>query len=179
MTCFSYPLRRIQKDDRGMSSVEFALLLPVMTAMYFGAVELSAALIADRKATAVASTAADLAAQSMVLNNAQIADIFGASTAILEPFDGTGTRIILSSVSDHGGGNYRVDWSDALNATAYARGASYTVPDDLIIGNGSVIVAEVTYTYSSTMGKYLTGDLVMEDVFYARPRRTLVVARVN
>ncbi len=166
-------------DIRGVSAVEFALILPVMMVMYFGAVELSSALIADRKATSVASTAADLAAQAMVLSNSDIADIFGASSAILAPFDGSGTEIILTSVSDHGGGNTRVDWSDAQNATPYAKGSSYTVPANLIPANGSVIVAEVTFTYTSTMGKYLTGDLVMEDKFFARPRRALVVARVN
>jgi len=170
--------RQFRRDSKGMSAVEFGLLLPVMTVMYFGAVEISSGLIAHRKATAVASTAADLAAQAMVLSNSDVNDIFGASRAILEPFDATGVEIILTSASDQGSGNIRVDWSDGFNTTAHATGTTINVPDNLVFTNGSVIIAEVTYTYSSTMGKYLTGTQVMEDVFYARPRRTLVVGRV-
>lgn len=170
--------RAFHRDTNGMSAVEFALLLPVMTVMYFGAVEISSGLIANRKATAVASTAADLAAQAMVLNNSDVQDIFGASQAILEPFEGTGVKIILTSASDQGSGAVRVDWSDGYNASPHTKGAPITVPQNLVFSNGSVIIAEVTYTYTSTMGKYLTGDIVMEDKFYARPRRTLVVGRV-
>lgn len=170
--------RNLKNDTRGMSAVEFALLLPVMTVMYLGAVELSSGLIAHRKATAVASTAADLAAQAMALSNTDMTDIFGASKAILEPFDSTGIKIVLTSASDQGTGSVRVDWSDGHNTAAHAKGSTIEVPNNLVFTNGSVIIAEVEYTYTSTMGKYLTGPRVMEDTFYARPRRTLVVARV-
>lgn len=170
--------RLFRKDMRGMSAVEFALLLPVMVAMYLGAVEVAAGLIAHRKATAVASTAADLAAQAVALSNADVDDIFGASRAILEPYDSTGVEIILTSASDQGTGSIRVDWSDGFNTAPHATGSTIDVPANLVFSNGSVIIAQVRYTYSSTIGRYLTGERLMEDTFYARPRRTLLVSRV-
>ncbi|MGD1933694.1 MAG: TadE/TadG family type IV pilus assembly protein [Candidatus Phaeomarinobacter sp.] len=170
--------RSFKKDDRGMSAVEIALLLPVMVVMYLGAVEIAAGLIAHRKATAVASTAADLAAQALALSNADVNDIFGASRAILAPYDATGVQIVLTSASDQGTGSIRVDWSDGYNTAPHATGSTIVVPNNLVFTNGSVIIAEVTYTYTSTMGEYLTGSRIMEDTFYARPRRSLVVARV-
>lgn len=172
-------LRRFSRDARGVSAVEFALLLPVMTGFYFGAVELSNALIADRKATSVAATAADLAAQAMALSNQDMDDIFGASAAILAPFDSTGVEIVLTSASDQGGGTIRVDWSDGHNAPARAEGSTMEIPDALLLPGGSVIVAEVRYTYTSVLGQYLTGGIEVNDTFYARPRRTMVVARVD
>lgn len=171
--------RRFARDRRGMSAVEFALLLPVMTGMYFGAVELSNSLIVDRKATGVAATAADLAAQAMALSDQDIADIFGASTAILAPFNAIGVEIVLTSASDQGGGSIRVDWSDGHNATPRAEGSTIEVPDNLVPAGGSVIIAEVRYTYESALGQYLTGGIELNDTFYARPRRTLVVGRLD
>lgn len=170
--------RLFRKDTRGMSAVEFALLLPVMVVMYLGAVEIASGLIAHRKATAVASTAADLAAQAVVLSNADVNDIFGASRAILAPYDSTGVQIILTSASDQGTGAIRVDWSEGFNISPHATGSSIEVPDNLVFANGSVIIAEVKYNYSSTMGEYLTGARLMEDTFYSRPRRALLVSRV-
>lgn len=170
--------RLFRKDTRGMSAVEFALLLPVMMIMYLGAVEVASGLIAHRKATAVASTAADLTAQAVVLSNADVDDIFGASRAILAPYDSNGVEIILTSASDQGTGAIRVDWSEGFNTPPYATGSTIDVPPNLVFANGSVIIAEVRYIYASAMGRYLTGDRLMEDTFYARPRRTLLVSRV-
>ena len=52
---------RAAQDERGISAVEFALILPIMISMYLGAVEFGHALTIDRRVTSVASSAADLA----------------------------------------------------------------------------------------------------------------------
>lgn len=170
--------RSFKRDTRGVSAVEFALLLPLMMTMYLGAVEIASGLIAHRKATAVASTAADLAAQAMVLSNSDVNDIFGASRSILAPYDSSGVQIILTSASDRGGGTIRVDWSDGFNATPHAEGSTIAIPNNLVFANGSVIIAEVSYEYTSAIGLYFAGSRIMDDTFYARPRRSLVVSRI-
>jgi Flp pilus assembly protein TadG len=54
-------LLRCVQDERGVSAVEFALLLPLMVTLYLGGVEISQGLTIDRKVTLVARTVADLA----------------------------------------------------------------------------------------------------------------------
>jgi Flp pilus assembly protein TadG len=49
----------LARDTRGVSAVEFALLLPLMIALYLGAVELSQGIAADRKVTLTTRTIAD------------------------------------------------------------------------------------------------------------------------
>ncbi len=58
-------LSQFWRDARGVSAVEFALIAPVMITLLLGSVELSDVMIADRKATSVASTTADLVAQAI------------------------------------------------------------------------------------------------------------------
>jgi Flp pilus assembly protein TadG len=170
-------LSRLGRETRGVAAVEFAIILPLMTILYLGVVETATALIADRKTTAMASTAADLAAQAMVLTNSDISDIFGAARAIMQPYDASSIQIRITSASDQGNGKVRVDWSDGHNMTPRSKGQTITVPDNIVFANGSVIIAEVAYTYKSTFTEYASGDIEMTDKFYARPRRTLVIGR--
>ena len=59
------PLGRFLCDRCGLAAVEFALILPVMLTLYFGGVEVTNMLVANRRVTSVAYTAADLAAQRL------------------------------------------------------------------------------------------------------------------
>src|SRR5262249_34725949 len=59
----SRKLRRFARDKRGISAVEFAMLLPLMVTLYLGGVEVSQAVAIDRKVTLIARTVADLVAQ--------------------------------------------------------------------------------------------------------------------
>ena len=49
-------IRRLIGDERGVSAVEFAMLLPLMLTLYLGAVEVSQGIGADRKVTLTART---------------------------------------------------------------------------------------------------------------------------
>ena len=60
-----FVLRRLSDfatDRRGVSAVEFALLLPLMLTLYLGGVELSQGISIDRKVTLTARTPDDLLA---------------------------------------------------------------------------------------------------------------------
>ena len=72
-------------------------------------------------------------------------------------------------------GSNEVVWSRAQNMTAYATGASVTVPDGLIADGQSVIMAEVSFDYNSTLGYFLPSTRTMDETFYLRPRRVDVV----
>ena len=161
----------------GVAAVEFALIFPLMISLYFGAVELGNGLLVNRKATNVASTAADLVAQVDLINNADMADVFAASSAILAPFDASGIVITISSIVTELDGTTAVAWSDSHNGTAHTQGEPITLPPGVATPGSSVIWAEVDYTYTSTIGKYLTGGVTIEDDFYARPRRSIEVLR--
>ena len=56
-------LVRLGRDQRGVSAVEFAMLLPLMITLYLGVVEISQAVGIDRKVTLTTRTVADLASQ--------------------------------------------------------------------------------------------------------------------
>ena len=77
---------RLASDERGVSAVEFALLLPLMLTLYLGTVEVSQGIAADRKVTLTARTVADLVAQVSSINNTDMTNSLNAAAAVIAPY---------------------------------------------------------------------------------------------
>ncbi len=171
-------LRRFARDTKGVSAIEFALILPVMVTLYLGGVELSNMAIVHRKAVQVASTAADLVAQDSQISNAEMADVFTALNAILSPFSPTRATIRITSLTADSSNIARVDWSDAQGTSTRGIGSTVTLPVGLITSGLSVVMAEVTYSYEADYGIFTSEPSVISETFYLKPRRVLRVERI-
>src|SRR5215470_7329433 len=75
------------RDRRGISAVEFAMLLPLMVTMYLGVVEVSQGVAIDRKVTLTTRTMADLASRVSSINNSDMSNLLNASAAVMAPYD--------------------------------------------------------------------------------------------
>src|SRR3981081_4715002 len=85
-------------DKRGVSAVEFAMLLPLMLTLYLGGVEVSQGVAVDRKVTLTARSGADLAAQATSLNTSQMTDVLDAASAVAAPFPVGSLKVTVSQV---------------------------------------------------------------------------------
>ena len=171
--------RRFSRDRRGLAAVEFALIVPLMITMYFGALEITDALTVDRRVTLATQTVADLVAQSAVITDGDMTDIFAATAAVMAPYDAANLQMRVTSVVADSDNNTKVAWSDGYNMSARSKNEPITLPAGLTEGGDSVIYAEVKFTYSSMLGEYFTSPIVFTDEAYLRPRRSLQVARTN
>lgn len=168
---------RLWREEKGVSVVEFALILPIMVTLFMGAVEFGHALTIDRRVTAIASATGDLTAQVEEVDDATVNDIFEASTAIIEPYSSAPLSIVLTNVIADADGNTTVDWSESRNGSAHADGSGFAVPTGLVQPSQCIIVAEVTYDYTPPVGQFLTGGITMEETFYLKPRRSVCVTK--
>ena len=171
-------LQRFIKARQGLAAVEFALIAPVMLALFFGAVELCTAVDCNSRVSRVGYTVADLVAQSSAVSTADTTNIFNAANAILFPFASANAKIVVSSLVDDGKGGAKVAWSDAQNTAARTKGATVTIPAGLITsGSGdSVIFAEITYSFTAPVTYILGGPITLSNSFYTKPRRSTTVA---
>ena len=173
---------RIVRDRRGVSAVEFALILPTMIVLYLGIAETGNAITVYRRMSTIASTAADLTAQTKTVSTADLNDIVSASSAILSPYPTSPLKIVLSSVVADANNNGKVAWSYSNKGSGRAANSAYPVPAGLTEPSSSVIVAEITYAFTPLVDLksfYSPGSFNMKRTFYSRPRRSLTVAKTN
>jgi len=175
--CFARRLHGLGGDERGVSAVEFAMLLPLMLTLYLGTVEISQGIGADRKVTLTARTVADLVAQVSSINDTDMTNALNAAAAVMAPYPMTNVKVVVSSVTIDSNGTATVAWSDAMNGSGRAKGSTVTLPTALAVPNTSVIWGEVEYSYKPTIGYVMSGTLTLKDQIYMRPRLSDSVQR--
>lgn len=164
-------LRRFAADQRGVSAVEFAILLPLMLTMYLGGVEISQAVSADRKTTLVAHTIGDLTAQASNVTTADMTNVLNAGAAVAYPFSAANLKSTVTAVCiDSTGTRATVLWSRTLNGSARSGTVTSLIPTALMVASTSLIWGEASYAYRPTIGWTITGTLNLSDKFFLRPR---------
>lgn len=167
--------RKLYRDNRGVSAVEFALIAPLMLVLYAGLTEVCQAMIAERRAGHVASTVGDLVAQAETVSTSELTDIFKVGKTVMNPFDPSSLKQRVTSITADPNKVTKVDWSRGSGLSPFSAGATVTVPLALEAGD-SVVMAETEYAYSSPIGYILPSALNFQEKFYLRPRRVDKVA---
>jgi Flp pilus assembly protein TadG len=165
-------------DKRGVSAVEFAMLLPLMLTLYLGGVEVSQGVAIDRKVTLTARTVADLVAQVSSIDTAGINASLGASAAILAPYPDASAKITVSVVTIDANGNAKIAWSAAKNGSARATGSAVTLPAALKVPSTSLVWGETSYNYTPSIGYVVTGTMALNDEIFMRPRLSETVTKI-
>lgn len=169
-------LCRCLRCRRGSAITEFVLILPMMALLFAGTVEATRLLRLDRKLQNAAYATADLVTQKPSIDNNRMSDVLLAADLVMEPFvvDGLGVGI-SSVVFDPTDGTPAVDWAESH------RGG--TVPDAVIKADGmgppgdSVVIVRATYDYVPLFGEFVFGTIPLEELAFARPRRSSTVIR--
>lgn len=179
--CFASRLRRFGRASRGIAAVEFALIAPVLVLMYLGTVEVTSGVTTDRKLTLLSRALADLTGRATKLSTDEMAAIFAASTAIMQPVNTTNLQMRVTSVTVTGNSGARVGrvaWSCAKGRpvtgapansqgvpaeavypmTALQSNAVYPIPAGFEDSN-FFIVADAMYPYIPQFGSTWTGRI--------------------
>jgi Flp pilus assembly protein TadG len=173
----SHRFNRFVGDCRGVSAVEFALLLPLMLTLYLGSAEVSTGIAISRKVTLTAHALADLASQYSSIANSDMSNILNASSDIIAPYPVNKLTAVVSELSINAQGQATVVWSDSLNGTARTVGQVVTIPTALAVANSYLILGEIQYSYNPTFGYVLTSTLTLKDQIYMRPRQSNSIGR--
>lgn len=171
-------LRALGNTD-AVAAVEFAFIAPIMIMLTFAVIQFADVYECMSKVKAMAAAASDMVSQQKELTNSGKDDVFAAARPVLYPYDGSGAVIVLSSVVDDGKGHAKVVWSEANSGSALEAESSITPPAGILQPGGSVIVAQVTYSYSPPAITDFIGTLTFTETSYAVPRLSAQVARVR
>jgi Flp pilus assembly protein TadG len=176
------PLGRLVRDSSGLAAVEFAMIVPLMLVMFFGTIEVSNGVAANRKVSIIAQAMSDLTSRYTAVNDTDIANFRNIAVAILTPYTGTMKETVTEVYIDPSSGAGRAQWSKG--DVPRAVGSVVPVPAALIgrDSNNAIIAAqylifsEVSYIYVPAVG-YVMGKagVTLTDQTYTRPRGSTCV----
>ncbi len=169
-------LSRFITDQRGMSAVEFALLLPFMVLLYLGGVEVAQGVSINRMIALTSSTVTNLVAQYTTISASQdMPDILNASAQIMTPYAGGSTAVVISAISIDASGTATVTWSQALHTSARVVGSVVSVPSGLNTPNTTVLLGEAKYSYTPTIDFLHLGMMTISSSIYMLPRSSSTI----
>ena len=161
-------MRRFGRDRRGVSAVEFALVAPMMIGLYFGVVEVSDGVSADRKVSLTTATLANLTAQVSTISSTDMTNILDASSAIVAPYDKTKLRITITCINIDSTKKATAKWSVTRNGAVNS--GTMTIPSALAVAGTQLILAEASYANTPIVGSNITGTVNLSDKMYMSPR---------
>jgi len=177
--------QRFRRGEKGLAAVEFALILPVLITMLFGMGELSLAVFCRTDISQISSTVADLVAQESTVTTTDLSNVYNAANTILYPYypnlSASKPTIRVTSVIFNTSTNSttvgKVAWTcsqsgnGTLSPASRAVNSTVTFSQPLLSSGGSVLMAEVAYSYASPTTQVVAGSYNMTDQFYTKPRR--------
>jgi Flp pilus assembly protein TadG len=164
---------RWRLDRRGVSAVEFAIILPTFLILYLGGFEISNATATYRKLTDTTVELANVTAQYTTMAASDVTTVMSASAQIMAPYATSSLKIVLSEVTTDVNNNPTVTWSQAYNgATALTVGAPVAMPAGLPTASTNYILVQTTYSYVPIIGSTYVGTLPMSDQLYVLPRQS-------
>jgi Flp pilus assembly protein TadG len=164
-------------DERGVSAVEFALILPVMALIYLGGFEITQAISLNRLVALTASTVTNVTSQYTTISaSQQMPDILAASSQVLAPWPSSAATVVVSGISISPSGVATVAWSKALPAgSARTVGATVTLPAALDTPGGFVVFGETTYAYTPMLDFIHMGTINLYSFDYMLPRASTTI----
>ena len=170
-------LRRFARERSGVSAVEFALILPFMLTLYLGGSELGDGMAIQFKATLAARTVADLATQyTNIPDTTTMNQILGAASTVATPYPTANMTVTVSELKlTNGSTTGSVVWSASNTGSGRAQNSTFPLPtamQNLVATPNSppvyLILGEVTYPYTPSMGYVITGTIsIYEDVVFS------------
>jgi Flp pilus assembly pilin Flp len=177
---FSRRSNKLRRDKSGVAAIEFAMIVPIMVMLFFGTVEFSQALTVDRRVAQIASTMADLVAQYDKLTYAQVDNIHIVAKSLISPYPDGPLKVGIWNLKKTGTAQPAVDYGKPYGGFSPNRvGSTYaeTVPPGLLDDQAAgvfvcVVLAEVEYAFTPTIGQWLTNGITLKEKFYLKPRKS-------
>jgi Flp pilus assembly protein TadG len=186
-------LKRLLRERRGVAAIEFALIAPLLLALYFVTMEISLGIETNKKVGRVASMVADLVTQQQSMTKAELEGIMRVGESVMQPYNRTRPAITVTAIeiTDEDSPKALVVWSRKMENDIFSAGAPAgsvaSLPDQLVIRGSFLVRVDTNLDYrpvvtwsagqKETLGLAAAFDRInMQETYYLRPRVTSFIA---
>ena len=162
--------RRAGADARGVSAIEFALILPVMVIAILGSFQVFWIARAQMLAVNAARVLADIVSQQNAVSTADITDFCKAAQLSMQPMPSAAFTASIASVTNQNASR-KIDWTDKTCGTVSAIGSALTTAQTVTPNDSdTAIVVEASYTVALPFSFPLSSTFVVNATAVASPR---------
>jgi len=170
-------LQRFRKANGGAAAVEFALIVPILLLLYFGSVETSQLIIADRRVNTVSGTLGDLVARSKdSISQSTLDNYFSAASSTMGPLPIARLAQVVSLLRVDASGAAKVVWSRAYPSSVTPRAVNSVYdmsssPQMRSLAQGKdLVISEASYSYSPMLTLVFRDDITLSHTNFYLPR---------
>lgn len=167
--------RAYKSDEDGIAAIEFAIIAPVMIAMYFGLAEIASAISVDRRISHGTNVAGDLATQQPEVKDGEIEEVLAAALRVMDIRDIKNVSIDMESFilpgegeAPESRGRIRVN----NNVGNFASFDASKLDEKLLNEKSGVVVTRVKYKYEPLKLRFFDSTITLEETFLLKPRRS-------
>ena len=169
--------KKYGRNTSGVAAIEMAFIFPVMITLFFGLVDLTEGLSANRKVTLTANTLGDLVTQEDgTIDKATMDGIFDGSIEIMRPFDATQVGLEFYTFTKDSDDNVVLGWSYKKTGgpSCGAAPAPNAEMEQLMAGGNDIVVSRACFNFKYILGKFFANDhIFMKEEITIRPRQSL------
>ncbi len=166
-------LNRWAVETRASASAEAALVFPILLVLLLGTFDMGNGVLANQKAIRASQIVADLVTRNMSVSAEEVNESITAGELAFAPMDSSSYGVDIVSIRFDDESNPEIVWRETRNMNANA-----SVLDDVMslaeAGNG-VVVVTVRYLFEPVFSGFVVNEIPMEEVAFARGRRSAVV----
>ena len=165
------------RQDKGAAAIEFAFIMPFMLFIYFGLVDVTGLISANRRIVSAASTVADLVTQQRTsILASTITDQYNAAYVIMQPIPSANVRIEIFDYRTVGATITQIWKTNNNKGSSCGSAPSTTGMASLMTASNDVILVRACTTYTPAVASFLGQSIMgatsfsLSQTISARPR---------
>ncbi len=162
----------------GSVAIEFSLVLPLYVLILSSAFELTMYALLQNKLQRLTSVMADTISRQNITREA-LQGFLSQSGQFVTPFNFSNGKITISQIrnseEDDDPSDMVISWQESFQGSATQLGTPGAIPANLpnnltVLDEQTIIVAEISYNYTSFVFSSLIGDKTLYSIYITTPR---------
>lgn len=159
--------------EDAVAAMEAAFVFPILITLLLGTLDMGRGIMSNQKTIKASQVVADLVTRHISIEQNDIDEAIQAGTLSLMPYSTANLSFDVISFRFLPDGTPEIVWRETRNMTPLADADARVLP--IADPGRGVVLVVARYTYEPIFSDFVVGDIQMQELAFARGRRSEVV----